>query len=98
MGCGRMCLHGVWSFVPTWGVVICAYMGCGHMCLHGVWSYVPTWGVVVCAHMGCGRIHVVSNMMLLQINTLHLCKPLVRAIEGSDIKDHFTKAQFVTYK
>lgn len=33
-----------------------------------------------------------------KINTLHLCKPLVRAIDGSDIKDHFTKAQFVTYK
>lgn len=33
-----------------------------------------------------------------KINTLHLCKPLIRAIEGSDIKDHFTKAQFVTYR
>ena len=35
---------------------------------------------------------------LLQINKLHLCKPLIRAIESSDIKDEFTAAETVTYK
>ena len=33
-----------------------------------------------------------------QINKLHLCKPLIRAIDSSDIKDRFSLAQLVTYR
>ena len=32
------------------------------------------------------------------INKLHLCKPLIRAIESSPYKDHFSLGQWVTYK
>ena len=33
-----------------------------------------------------------------QINKLHLCKPLIRAIDSSNLKDEYTMAQRVTYK
>ena len=32
------------------------------------------------------------------MNKLHLCKPLIRAIEQSNLKEHFARAQLVTYK
>ena len=35
---------------------------------------------------------------LFQINKLNLCKPLIRAIDSSDIKDQFYLADLVTYK
>ena len=34
----------------------------------------------------------------LQINKLPLCKPLIRAIDSSSLKDRFSLAQTVTYK
>jgi hypothetical protein len=34
----------------------------------------------------------------LQINKLHLCKPLIRAIDSSNLKDDYSTAQRVTYK
>jgi hypothetical protein len=33
-----------------------------------------------------------------RINKLHLCKPLIRAIDSSPFKDHFTLGQRVTYR
>merc|ERR1711988_2080051 len=33
-----------------------------------------------------------------QHNKLHLCKPLIRAVESSALKDRFSKSQLVTYK
>lgn len=33
-----------------------------------------------------------------RINKLHLCKPLIRAIESSAFKDSFPLAQQITYK
>lgn len=33
-----------------------------------------------------------------QINKLHLCKPLIRAIDSSNLKDDYSMAQRVTYK
>lgn len=33
-----------------------------------------------------------------QINKLHLCKPLIRAIDSSNLKDEYSMAQRVTYK
>lgn len=33
-----------------------------------------------------------------QINKLHLCKPLIRAIDSSNLKDDYSTAQRVTYK
>lgn len=34
----------------------------------------------------------------VQINKLHLCKPLIRAIDSSNLKDDYSMAQRVTYK
>lgn len=33
-----------------------------------------------------------------QINKLHLCKPLIRAIDSSNLKNDYSQAQKVTYK
>ena len=33
-----------------------------------------------------------------RINKLHLCKPLIRAIDSSPFKDHFALGQRVTYR
>ena len=33
----------------------------------------------------------------LQVNKLHLCRPLIRAIDQSNLKEHFARAQLVTY-
>lgn len=33
-----------------------------------------------------------------QINKLHLCKPLIRAIDSSNLKNDYSPAQKVTYK
>lgn len=35
---------------------------------------------------------------MIQINKLHLCKPLIRAIDSSNLKDEYSMAQRVTYK
>lgn len=35
---------------------------------------------------------------MFQINKLHLCKPLIRAIDSSNLKTDFSPAQTVTYK
>lgn len=37
-------------------------------------------------------------MFTLQINKMHLCKPLIRAIESSNLKDKFSISQLVTYR
>ncbi|KAG8521152.1 PCI domain-containing protein 2 [Galemys pyrenaicus] len=34
----------------------------------------------------------------LQINKLHLCKPLIRAIDSSNLKEDYSRAQRVTYR
>lgn len=34
----------------------------------------------------------------MQINKLHLCKPLIRAIDSSNLRDDYSTAQRVTYK
>lgn len=39
-------------------------------------------------------VHFVVN----QINKLHLCKPLIRAIDSSNLKNDYSPAQKVTYK
>lgn len=36
--------------------------------------------------------------MINQINKLHLCKPLIRAIDSSNLKNEYSPAQKVTYK
>ncbi|KAK9401781.1 PCI domain-containing protein 2 [Crotalus adamanteus] len=36
--------------------------------------------------------------MLFLINKLHLCKPLIRAIDSSNLKDEYSMAQRVTYR
>lgn len=41
-------------------------------------------------------LHV--DCCLLQINKLHLCKPLIRAIDSSNLKDDYSTAQRVTYR
>ena len=33
-----------------------------------------------------------------KVNKLHLCKPLIRAVESSALKERFSKSQLVTYK
>lgn len=47
-----------------------------------------------------GMLALVNQMLKVyfRINKLHLCKPLIRAIDSSAFKDQFAKAQQVTYK
>lgn len=47
-----------------------------------------------------GMLHLVNQLfkVYFRINKLHLCKPLIRAIDSSAIKDNFTLAQQITYK
>jgi nuclear mRNA export protein PCID2/THP1 len=47
-----------------------------------------------------GMLHVVNQMfkVYFRINKLHLCKPLIRAIDNLSIKDSFPIAQQITYK
>ncbi|KAJ8683472.1 hypothetical protein QAD02_019264 [Eretmocerus hayati] len=47
-----------------------------------------------------GMLSLVNQMLKVyfKINKLHLCKPLIRAIDSSIYKDHFSLSQQVTYK
>ncbi|CAD6203489.1 GSCOCG00009788001-RA-CDS [Cotesia congregata] len=47
-----------------------------------------------------GMLALVNQLLKVyfRINKLHLCKPLIRAIDSSIYKDHFPLAQRVTYK
>lgn len=47
-----------------------------------------------------GMLALVNQLLKVyfKINKLHLCKPLIRAIESSAYKDHFALAQKITYK
>lgn len=47
-----------------------------------------------------GMLHLVNQMfkVYFRINKLHLCKPLIRAIESLSFKDSFSLAQQITYK
>lgn len=40
----------------------------------------------------------ISDVLFHQINKLPLCKPLIRAIDSSSLKDRFSLAQTVTYR
>ncbi|XP_012215541.1 PCI domain-containing protein 2 [Linepithema humile] len=47
-----------------------------------------------------GMLALINQLLKVyfRINKLHLCKPLIRAIESSPYKDHFALAQQITYK
>lgn len=47
-----------------------------------------------------GMLNVVTQLFKIyfRVNKLHLCKPLIRAIEQSTLKDRYPKSQEVTYK
>lgn len=47
-----------------------------------------------------GMLALVNQLLKVyfKINKLHLCRPLIRAIESSAYKDHFALAQQITYK
>lgn len=47
-----------------------------------------------------GMLNLVNQLfkVYFRINKLHLCKPLIRAIESSAFKDSFPLAQQITYK
>lgn len=47
-----------------------------------------------------GMLALVNQLLKVyfRINKLHLCKPLIRAIESSAYKDQFSLAQQITYK
>ncbi|CRK98791.1 CLUMA_CG012121, isoform A [Clunio marinus] len=47
-----------------------------------------------------GMLHLVNQMfkVYFRINKLHLCKPLIRAVESLSFKESFSKAQQITYK
>lgn len=47
-----------------------------------------------------GMLSLVNQLLKVyfRINKLHLCKPLIRAIDSSVYKDHFPLAQRITYK
>ena len=45
-------------------------------------------------------LNIVNQLFKIyfRVNKLHLCKPLIRAIEQSSLKDRYPKSQEVTYK
>ncbi|MBN3303574.1 PCID2 protein, partial [Amia calva] len=47
-----------------------------------------------------GMLFLINQLFKIyfKINKLHLCKPLIRAIDSSNLKDDYTIAQRVTYK
>ncbi|XP_026829337.1 PCI domain-containing protein 2 [Ooceraea biroi] len=47
-----------------------------------------------------GMLALINQLLKIyfRINKLHLCRPLIRAIESSPYKDHFALAQQITYK
>uniref|UniRef100_T1J4S1 CSN12-like protein n=1 Tax=Strigamia maritima TaxID=126957 RepID=T1J4S1_STRMM len=47
-----------------------------------------------------GMLNLVNQLFKIyfKINKLHLCKPLIRAIDSSNIKDQFSISQLVTYR
>lgn len=47
-----------------------------------------------------GMLALVNQLLKVyfRINKLHLCRPLIRAIESSAFKDQFALAQQITYK
>lgn len=47
-----------------------------------------------------GMLALVNQLLKVyfRINKLHLCRPLIRAIESSAFKDRFTLGQRITYK
>ena len=47
-----------------------------------------------------GMLHLVNQLFKIyfRMNNTKLCKPLIRAIEGSNLKNDYMKAQLVTYK
>ncbi|XP_077300020.1 PCI domain-containing protein 2 isoform X2 [Arctopsyche grandis] len=47
-----------------------------------------------------GMLNLVNQLfkVYFSINKLHLCKPLIRAIESSAFKDHFSISQQITYR
>jgi len=47
-----------------------------------------------------GMLNIVNQLFKIyfRVNKLHLCKPLIRAIEQSSLKDRYPKSQEVTYK
>lgn len=46
-----------------------------------------------------GMLNLVNQLFKIyfKVNKLHLCKPLIRAIDQSNLREHFAKAQLVTY-
>lgn len=47
-----------------------------------------------------GMLNLVNQLFKIyfKINKLHLCKPLIRAIDSSPLKDRFSLSQLVTYR
>ncbi|XP_043092000.1 PCI domain-containing protein 2 [Puntigrus tetrazona] len=47
-----------------------------------------------------GMLFLINQLFKIyfKINKLHLCKPLIRAIDSSNLKDEYSTAQRVTYK
>jgi len=47
-----------------------------------------------------GMLHLVNQLFKIyyRVNTLHLCKPLIRAVEGCSYKDEFELSELVTYR
>ena len=47
-----------------------------------------------------GMLNLVNQLFKIyfQVNKMHLCKPLIRAVESSPLRDRFSKSQLVTYK
>lgn len=47
-----------------------------------------------------GMLYLINQLFKIyfKINKLHLCKPLIRAIESSSLKDRFSISQLVTYR
>ncbi|XP_014675389.1 PREDICTED: PCI domain-containing protein 2-like [Priapulus caudatus] len=47
-----------------------------------------------------GMLNLINQLFKIyfKVNKLHLCKPLIRAVDNSSLKEHFSLSQQVTYK
>ncbi|MBN3281834.1 PCID2 protein, partial [Polyodon spathula] len=97
MSCFRICAsdnHAGIDHSKKWGMLFLI----NQLCLI---CYIPL--LIPSVNSTC-NLQVVSVQIwhllfcLLQINKLHLCKPLIRAIDSSNLKDEYSMAQRVTYK
>ncbi|XP_072370566.1 PCI domain-containing protein 2 isoform X8 [Scyliorhinus torazame] len=72
------------------------------LCMQWLWTcgYLPIIRAGIDDSKKWGMLFLINQLFKIyfKINKLHLCKPLIRAIDSSSLKDEYSMAQRVTYK